>query len=297
MKYLALFGLLSLALACGGATDQPAPAAAERAPLVAGPGTIAAPDGVEIAYTVSGEGSPALVFIHGWMCDQTFWAAQVKEFSGSNTVITIDLPGHGLSGMDREGWPMMAYGADVQAVVEHFGLNDVVLIGHSMGGPIALEAARLMPDQVIAVVGVDSLQDADMKYDPEQMKTYLGAFESDFLGACTKFSTSMFPEDADPELVDRVMTAMCDGSPEIGITIMRQFIDYDMGAALAAVDVPIRYINAGLYPTNTEANQRYNPDFSGVVVQDVGHFLMMEKPEVFNTLLGQMIANLDSRAE
>ena len=107
----------------------------------------------------------------------------------------------------------------------------------------------------------------------------------------------MFPEDANPELVDRVMTAMCDGSPEIGITIMRQFIDYDMGAALAAVDVPIRYINAGLYPTNTEANQRYHPDFSGVVVQDVGHFLMMEKPEVFNTLLGQMIANLDSRAE
>jgi pimeloyl-ACP methyl ester carboxylesterase len=162
MKYLALFGLLTIALACGGAKDQPPPVADETAALGNGPGTVAAFDGVPIAYTVTGSGSPALVFIHGWMCDQTFWEAQVEEFSTSNTVITIDLPGHGLSGMDRDGWPMMAYGADVQAVVEHFGLTNVVLIGHSMGAPIALEATRLMPGQVAAVIAVDALHDADM---------------------------------------------------------------------------------------------------------------------------------------
>jgi len=80
MKYTALLGMLCIALACGGATDEPAPATAETAPLVAGPGTVAAPDGVSIAYTVSGSGSPALVFIHGWLCDQGFWSAQAEAF-------------------------------------------------------------------------------------------------------------------------------------------------------------------------------------------------------------------------
>ena len=106
MKYLAIFGLLALTLACGGATDESAPEPAAPAALVAGPGTITAPDGVSIVYTVSGEGSPALVFIHGWMCDQTFWAAQVEEFSQTNTVIMIDLPGR--TAMIGRYWPSVA---------------------------------------------------------------------------------------------------------------------------------------------------------------------------------------------
>jgi len=287
MRYVAIFFLFSLALACGGATDEPAP-------LVAGPGTVAAPDGVSVAYTVSGAGSPVLVFIHGWMCDQSFWAAQVEEFSESNTVITIDLPGHGLSGMDRDNWQLLAFGGDVQTVVEHLDLDEIVLMGHSMGGSTALEAARLMPDRVIGVVAVDSLQDADAKYDPDQFNAVLTAYEKDFAGTCLQFTSSMFLESADPELIERVTNDMCDHSPEIAIALLREFFNYEMGPALAAVDVPVRYINAGMYPTNPEVNQKYNPTFSGVVVQDVGHFLMMEAPEEFNELLRQVVAELES---
>jgi pimeloyl-ACP methyl ester carboxylesterase len=296
MKYLTLCGLLSLALACGGATDGPA-TIAEPASLVAGPGTVAASDGVSIAYTVSGAGSPALVFIHGWMCDQTFWAAQVEEFSTSNTVITIDLPGHGLSGMDRDGWSMMAYGEDVQTVVEKLDLHNVVLVGHSMGGPLVLEAAGLMPDRVIGVVGVDSLHDAEAKYDPEQIKGYFAAYEADFVGTCGQMVASMFQENADPALAERVIKEMCDGSPEISLALLRQFIEYEMGPVLAAVDVPVRYVNAPTYPTNVEVNRTYQPDFDGVIMDGVGHFLMMENPGEFNELLGQTIANLDQTVE
>jgi len=292
MKYIALLGMLCVAIACGGATDEPAPVADGPAPLVAGPGIVEAPDGVSIAYTVSGAGSPALVFIHGWMCDQSFWAAQVEEFSQSNTVITIDLPGHGLSGMDRDGWPLMAYGADVQAVVEHFGLTEVVLIGHSMGGPMALEAARLMPERVIGVIAVDALHNADAKYDPEQKKGFLTAFENDFMGTCGQFVSSMFPEGTDPALVEQVTKDMCDGSPEVGVALMRQFVDYEMGPALAAVDVPVRYLNSDMWPTNVETNRKYQANFSGVIVQGVGHFLMMEAPEEFNELLRQVVGGL-----
>ena len=294
MKYLALFCLLSLALACGGPTDESVPVTDEPAPIVAGPGTIAASDGVAIAYTVSGAGSPTLVFIHGWMCDQSFWAEQVDDFARTNTVITIDLPGHGLSGMDRDGWPLMAFGGDVQAVVEKLDLNNVVLIGHSMGGAVVLEAARLMPDRVIGVIGVDSLHDAEAKYDPDQMKGYFAAYEADFVGTCLQMVTSMFQEDAYPALVERVTNDMCDGSPEISLALLREFIEFEMGPALAAVaDIPVLYINADKYPTDSVGNQKYHPTFDGVVVQDVGHFLMMEKPMEFNQLLRQTVKGLE----
>ena len=296
MKYLVLFCIVSLALACGG-TDETAPMSHEPAQLIAGPGTAAAPDGVKIAYTVSGKGSPALVFIHGWMCDQTFWSAQAEEFGTSNTVITIDLPGHGQSGTDREGWSMMAYGADVQAVIEHLGLTNVVLIGHSMGAPIALEVARLMPEHVAAVIAVDALHDAEVKYPSEQKEGRLAAFENDFVGTCERMSASMFSENADPALIERVTSEMCDGSPELGTALIGEFLDYELGPALAAVEVPVRYINAGGYPTNVEVNRKYQSSFDGVTMDGVGHFLMMEKPLEFNELLGQTIGNLDKPFE
>jgi pimeloyl-ACP methyl ester carboxylesterase len=293
MKYLALAGLLTLTFACGGSAEQPPPLAEGDRPSVEDPGTVSAQDGVAIAYTVSGRGSPVLLFIHGWMCDQTFWSAQVDTFSASNTVVTVDLPGHGLSGVGRETWSVLAFGADVQTVIEHLDLKDVVLIGHSMGGPVALEAARLMPERVIGVVAVDSLQDAETKYDPEQFENMLAAFEHDFVGTCNQFSLSMFSEDSDPRVVEQVTNAMCDGSPDIGTALTRDFVDYDLGPALAAVNVPVRFLNSDMWTTNVEANRRYQPNFDGVVIEGVGHFLMMEQPEAFNEQLRKVLATLD----
>jgi pimeloyl-ACP methyl ester carboxylesterase len=292
MKYFILLGLLSFSLACGGSTWTPP----EKAAPPAGPGRVNAPDGVPIAYTVTGSGSPALVFIHGWMCDQTHWAEQIDRFSADRTVVTIDLPGHGKSGLGREGWPLIAFGADVAAVVDHLGLYRVILVGHSMGGPVALEAARLMPDRVIGVVGVDSLQDADYRYDPERIEAFVAAFENDFEGTCGQFVTSMFTEGADPGLVEHVKAGMCDGPSEVGAAIMRQYVDYDLGAALAAVDAPVRCVNCSKWPTDIEANRAYHPDFDAVIIEGPGHFLMLEAPEEFNTRLTEVIAEINESA-
>ena len=294
MKHTFLITMLAFTLACGG-SPQEAPSPPVPAGPAAGPGVATAPDGVSIAYTVSGEGSPALVFVHGWMCDQTYWAAQAASFSETQTVVTIDLAGHGKSGMEREGWPLMAFGADVEVVVEALDLDRVILIGHSMGGPVVLEAARLMPERVIGVVGVDTLQDADFEYDPERVAPFLAPFENDFAGTCRGLVASMFLKDADPALVERIAADMSAGQPEIGIALLRGYIDYDAAAAFTAVPaaIPIRCINSTMYATNVEGNRAYHEDFEVIEMDGVGHFLMIERPEEFNALLNQVIAGLD----
>jgi pimeloyl-ACP methyl ester carboxylesterase len=292
MKHASILSALIIVLACGG-VEEPSVQVSDE-PVVAPPvsSTVTAPDGVPIAYTFRGEGSPALVFIHGWMCNQTFWDAQVEPFSESATVVTIDLAGHGQSGMTRDEWSLAAFGADVQAVVEHLGLERVILIGHSMGGPVALEAARLMPDRVIGVVAVDALQNADFEFDPDQKAGFLAAWDRDFAGTCTRFVTSMFPEAADPQLVDRVESDMCSGSAEIHLAQFREFLDYDMRAALSAVAAPVRCINSGRWTTNVEGNRAYHEDFDAVIIDGPGHFLMMETPEQFNAELKRVVAEM-----
>jgi pimeloyl-ACP methyl ester carboxylesterase len=292
MKYVTALTLILIVLACGGVEETTAPVS--EMPVVAPPvaSTVAAPDGVPIAFTIRGSGSPALVFIHGWMCDQTFWDAQVAPMSEGHTVVTVDLAGHGLSGLERDEWMLEAFGADVQSVVEHLDLRDVILVGHSMGGPVALEAARLMTDRVIGVVAVDALQNADFEYDPDQKAGFLAVWDQDYAGTCTNFVTSMFPETADPALVDRVESSMCEGPAESSVAQLQNFLDYDMKATLAAVQVPVRCINAASWPTNVEGNRAYHEDFDAVVIEGPGHFLMMETPEQFNAQLGLIVAEM-----
>jgi pimeloyl-ACP methyl ester carboxylesterase len=259
---------------------------------IVGPGVVEAPDGTTIAYTVSGDGSPALVFIHGWMCDQSYWSEQIEPFSASHTVVTVDLPGHGSSGMDRTRWTVEAFGGDVKAVVEHLGLDRVILIGHSMGGPVALEAAALMPEKTVGAIGVDALHDVTFEYEQDQIDAMVTGFETDFAGSMVQFVGGMFHEGADPALIEDITANMSEGPPEIGAALMTDFGDYDPKAAMAAVDVPVRSINADLWPTDIEANRAVHADYDAVVIADVGHFLMMETPVAFNEALEEVVASL-----
>jgi len=84
-------------------------------------------------------------------------------FAADYKVVTLDQAGHGESGKDRKAWTVESLAGDVESVVKDLGLKRVILVGHSMGGPVALLAAKRMPGTVVAVIGIDTLQDAEFK--------------------------------------------------------------------------------------------------------------------------------------
>jgi len=111
-----------------------------------------------IAYTSTGKGDTSLLFIHGWCINQTYWDAQVEFFSPRYQVITVDLPGFGLS--DKElgsDWRFENYTADIKALVNQLGLKKLVLIGHSMSGDLILDYAKKYPGDLVGIIGIDNL--------------------------------------------------------------------------------------------------------------------------------------------
>jgi pimeloyl-ACP methyl ester carboxylesterase len=218
----------------------------------------------------------------------------VKAFRRRHRVVTIDLAGHGQSGMGRADWTIPAFAEDVAAVIRHLDLKTSVLIGHSMGGPVTLEAARMLPERIAALVPVDTLQDAEMEISPDELEAFLGSLRDDFVGATRKFVRGMFPADADSALVDRVAGDMSSAPPEVAIGAMRGIFTYDVPGALAQVRAPIRCINSERHPTKVEINRRYAPQFDVVTMAGVGHFPMQEKPRTFNRLLTRAIGDLAS---
>jgi pimeloyl-ACP methyl ester carboxylesterase len=246
-------------------------------------------DGIPLSCAVQGKGEPAIVFIHCWCCDRGYWKDQIPYFAKKHTVVAVDLAGHGDSGLGRADWTVAAFAADVVAVVEALDLKKVILVGHSMGGPVSLEAARLMPKRVIGVVGVDTFQDFGQTIPAEQQKQYLAAFQADFPGFTNRFVRSMFAAGADTALVDRIAADMAAAPPEVGIGAMKDMLGYDPKPAAGALAVPIRAVSADLWPTNVEGNRKIAPSFAIKLMPGHGHFLQIEDPATFNKLLDETI--------
>jgi len=252
--------------------------------------SVASEDGLMVYYDVRGQGDRALVFVHCWSCDRSYWQNQVEEFAKDYRVVTIDLGGHGQSGLNRQVWTMAAFGADVAAVVNKLGLKSIVLIGHSMGGPVCIEAARRLPGQVVAIVGVDNFQDFSEKLTKEQVESWVAGFRADFAGTTEPFVRSIFPPGADSSLMNRISSDMASAPPDVAISAITETLLYDYQAALSQVRVPIRTISSDRFPINTEGNATIAASFAVKTMPGLGHFLHLEDPATFNRLLHETLA-------
>jgi pimeloyl-ACP methyl ester carboxylesterase len=294
---LALAAIAILAATACGKNETPAPVptaspGAKAEKPASRDGRAESADGTSIAYTDTGTGDGALVFVHCWSCDRSYWEAQVEDLARDYRVVTVDLAGHGDSGADRKDWTIEAFGHDVEAVVNALKLRTVVLIGHSMGGFVVIEAARLLPGRVIGLIGVDTLHDVEMKFPKDETERMVKGLERDFAGTCKPFVKSMFLESSEAELVTEVTDDMCSAPPPIAIASLRAATSYDAAAGLDAAKVPLRCINGTHIPTNVETNQKHTPSFHVYPIENTGHFPMLERPVEFNRILRQAVEEL-----
>jgi pimeloyl-ACP methyl ester carboxylesterase len=254
--------------------------------------TCRAADGVEIVYSVAGKGEPALVFIHGGLANRGFWDGQLKAFGGKHKTIALDLAGHGESGVNRTKWGMPEFGADVKAVVDSEKVKKVIIFGNSLGGPVAVEAALLLPGRVLGVVGVDTFQVLDQKIPPEQVKQRADMFERDYAGSLKIMVGMLFHKDADPAIMADAEKRMSGTSPAAAKAMFLSMGGYDQGAAIRRLTAPLRAINGDLYPTDIQANRKIKPDFDAVIMKHMGHYPMLERPDEFNRLVAETITRL-----
>lgn len=284
LRFLVSF-LLFLLLASGTGQAQ-----------TAWPQVVTAKDGSPISYEVIGSGEPTLVFVHGWSCDSRYWRAQVPHFSNKHRVVVLDLAGHGHSGMTREQYTMSAFGDDVRAVTEAVGSQSVILIGHSMGGSVIAEAARLMPDRIVGLVGVDTLENIEHPLTREEFKTMIEPLEKDFATASRQFVGEMISPPTDPQLREWILADVSAAPPGVALSamnaMMNQYITGEAAKVFDEIRVPVVTVNGDLWPINYEANRRHMLSYDAIVLKNGDHFLMMNRPEEFNAALEKAIVML-----
>ena len=254
--------------------------------------TCAAADGVTIVYSTVGVGEPALVFIHGGLANRSFWDGELNAFATRHQVIALDLPGHGESGVNRKKWGIPEFGADVCSVIGTEGAKRVVLFGNSLGGPVAIEAALLLPDRVLGVVGVDTFQSLTYTLTAEDAQKRADAFRNDYGTSLRQMVTQLFHSDADPALLADAERRMACTAPEVAYSMFLSLAGYDPSQSARRLSVPLRAINGDLYSTEVAGVRKVKPDFEVVIMKHMGHYPMLERPQEFDRHVAEVVRAL-----
>lgn len=258
-------------------------------------GKVKSKDGVDITYSVKGESDIALVFVHGWSCDKSYWKNQVNELTKDFKVVTVDLAGHGSSGIGRENYSINLFGEDVASVINFLELDKVILIGHSMGGAVIFETYEIAPLSIIALIGIDTYQNISEKFPEEQINQFLQPFKDNFVEAAKGFVKSMFPAGTDSLLIKTIADDMSQAPQNVAVSAIENLFHYENPELLTKINVPVISINGDLFPTNFEANKKLLPTYELKIINNCGHFPMFEKTEEFNKILKETIVEITEK--
>lgn len=252
---------------------------------------------VVIDYKVYGKQDTVLLFIHGWNINQTYWVNQVNSLQNQYKVITLDLAGHGNSGKNRKSWTAESFARDIVNLIEKEKLANIILIGHSMGGEIALEVYSAIPEKIISIIGIDNFKDISFQVDPEFRKGfpgYLEEFKNNYPKMAEQFARENI-KSKDSAIVHRIVEDYRKADPGIALAIFKNMVPkYDQEKyRLQELTFPLILIVCDYSPVEEEALQQYvKTGYHLEWIHDSGHFPMLEQPEQFNATLDKSLEHI-----
>ncbi|MDQ6653455.1 MAG: alpha/beta hydrolase [Acidobacteriota bacterium] len=249
---------------------------------------------LRVHYKNYGKGNEAIVFIHGWTCNQDYWRDQVAEFSKWNRVIALDLPGHGKSDQPQIAYSMELFARAVNAVLRDANIERAVLVGHSMGTPVARQFYRNYPKKTAGIVIVDGpLRPFG---DKQMMDRLIGGFRgAKHREVMQQMFVGMMGPNISPETRSRINSTCLSVPQYVAVSAMEGMADDSIWGE-DKINVPVLAIMAKSPFFGADIEQRYRaiaPNLEFHMWDGVGHFLMMEKPKQFND---EMLAFLSKNA-
>ncbi len=256
-------------------------------------------DGVRLAYEEAGQGSPPLLLVHGWACDHTYLAPQLAHFSAAQRVVAMDLRGHGASDAPRQAYTMDGFAADLAWLCGQLGLDHPVIIGHSMGGVIALELLRLAPSLPAAVAALDSpmaMPPRTLERMREASAGFTGPLEGpSFHDAVRAYVERMFLATDDPERRRRIVAAMSSRPEYVAGSAFRELLACPSAAAATAGPIPVPLLavaSARGHLADLDRLRDLCPRLTLAQTAGAGHFHQLEVPNQVNAMLDRFLTLL-----
>jgi len=244
-------------------------------------------DGVDLCAEVAGSGGVPLVFVPGGSCDWWSFHRQLEHFSASHRCVSLDLRGHGRSAKPEQDYTIAGYADDVAWIIGELGLDRPVVIGHSLGGAVALQLAADHPGVARAVVLDDPAPVTDNRAGFQQM---LDGFVSHGVDATRRRAfRNFFLAGFDEALLAEICDRAAQTPDRVFTSEIESLRDWDGAAAAARCTVPLLHIAAAQPTCPPAALVAAAPHTVTGQTVGAGHFNMLEVPDQVNAMIEQFL--------
>jgi pimeloyl-ACP methyl ester carboxylesterase len=248
-------------------------------------------DSVALYYEDVGQGEPPVVLVHGWCCDHSYLAPQAEHYARDHRVVSVDLRGHGRSDKPQQAYTMAGFADDLAWLFGELELAKPLVIGHSMGGLIALDLAARHPELSGAIVLLDSPAFLRQELAPLVAPVLEAMRTPAYREAAAGFvSQVMFLPGDESERKRAIVEGMTQAPQHVMAACLDQIPAFDAAAAAAAVRVPVLYVAATLVTADLDAFRAARPDLVTGQTVGAGHFHQLEVPEQVNAMIDSFLA-------
>jgi len=254
---------------------------------------------LSIGYQENGRGQP-LVFLHGGVSDSRFWERELQVFSDDFHTIAWDAPGCGISDDPLEDYGLSDYADDLAGLLEKIGVDDPIILGISFGGGLAIEFFNRHPDAAKALILVSAYAGwaGSLSEDEVARRVEKGRAQStmDPAAVAEMWLPSLFYKSPSQEKIEKEKEIISDFHPKGSQIMLEAFAKADLRDVLPNIDVPtlLLYGEEDVRSPTHVAKEIHEgiPNSTLIFVEDVGHLINIEAPELFDLEVRRFIKNL-----
>jgi len=247
-------------------------------------------EGIQLFYELSGEGENAFIFIHGAGTNHFFLSEEAKHFSKKGRVLTVDLRGHGQSDKPDQPYTIEGYAEDIAHLCAQVGIQNAIVIGHSMGGNIALQLNHRFPKLVSALILLDTfllIQEKQSTF----LRGRIELLKTDFAKALDQIALSTLATEI---YRDKVRKELSKTPQHVWVSSLENMLEWDQKKAQECIhhcSVPVLYIEG---PKLVLDLPRFETYYSAALIRGkivgAGHFFPLEVPEQVNAMIDRFIS-------
>lgn len=245
---------------------------------------------VDLYYEEYGKGIPA-IFLHGFPFDHTIWEPLLPLLKQDARLILPDLRGFGRSPVEGDSYTMRLQAEDIAHLMDRLGIDKAVLVGHSMGGYVALSFAQAYPDRLLGIGLVATQAGADS---PERRQSRLKTAEAvTHKGARVVASDMVDTLTSHKDLIEPIHALILRAQPASIVGALKGMAErHDLTGSLSNISVPAVVIAGAadqlIARDRVETMAQMLPKGWLVEIPNAGHMLMMEDPQAVAAHLRQL---------
>lgn len=238
-----------------------------------------------------GSGFPPIVFVHSLAGNSQQWSHQLAHFRKTRRAIAFDFRGHGQSlAPETNDYTMEALAQDIYVVVKQLKIEKFILVGHSLGGGVAISFADKYPQHVMGLFLVDPPGDST-QMPREDVKNYIETMESEAYSDFIEGYWNHILTGSSESIRAQVLQDLRNTPKTTVVKIFKELFRYN----------PVEALNHFSGPTMAVVNPSIETPFSlhkmiphlnHAVMTETGHWLHLDKPIEFNQILDDFVSSL-----